>query len=39
MVESSVFADTSLRAAGIFFCFLPEGMLCKTEDKALEGDL
>lgn len=30
---------TSLRAAGIFFCFLPDGILCKTDDKALEGDL
>lgn len=30
---------TSLRAAGIFFCFLPDGILCNTEDKALVGDL
>lgn len=32
-------ALTSLRAAGIFFCFLPEGILCNTVDKALDGDL
>lgn len=29
---------TSFSAAGIFFCFRPDGILCNTVDKALVGD-